>query len=368
LELFYKIFYPPRERVLQDNFGLSKIEKISALLNQKCYFVKSINKKEGNSLAENRVSNLIYEISTCSIDCGKLLSGFVMYNASSISKRNQKSLKNSASLKGIGIFTGSETNVTIRSAPEETGIVFRRTDLPNAPILPALIKYISPSPRHTTLRLDQTEVQTVEHILSAIASYNLDNVIIEIDGPEIPICDGSAHSFAELIEQAGVISQNKTKKVYHLSAPVSWSQNDTHLIALPSETLCVTCVLHSSHNPPSLRSQFFTTQVNTHIYKKELASARTFAVYEEIVPLIEKGYIKGGTLDSAVIIKNNEVLNPEGLRYKDEMVRHKALDLLGDLSLIGFPFIAHIIAIRSGHASHASFAKELLNKFTMEAE
>lgn len=284
----------------------------------------------------------------------------------SSSRKHQRSLKSSASLDGTGLFTGMKAEIKLRPAPEGTGIVFQRMDLPDKPFLPARVEYVRETPRCTILGSDKVQVQTVEHILSAIKAYDLDNVIIEIDGPEIPSCDGSSMPFVDLIERAGVISQGATKKIHHLEAPVFWSKGDVHLVALPSEEFRISYTL-SYPNSDLLKSQFFTVHVNEQVYKEEIAPARTFSLYEEVVPLIEKGNIKGGRLDNAVIIKGDSILNPEGVRYRDEMVRHKILDLLGDLSLVGQSFIAHIIAIRSGHFSNTSFAKELVSNFTMEA-
>ncbi|MGE0198472.1 MAG: UDP-3-O-acyl-N-acetylglucosamine deacetylase [Simkaniaceae bacterium] len=283
----------------------------------------------------------------------------------SSSRKHQRSLKSSASLHGTGLFTGMKAEIKLRPAPEGTGIVFQRMDLPDKPFLPARVEYVRETPRCTILGSDKVQVQTVEHILSAIKAYDLDNVIIEIDGPEIPSCDGSSMPFVDLIERAGVISQGATKKIHHLEAPVFWSKGDVHLVALPSEEFRISYTL-SYPNSDLLKSQFFTVHVNEQVYKEEIAPARTFSLYEEVVPLIEKGNIKGGRLDNAVIIKGDSILNPEGVRYRDEMVRHKILDLLGDLSLVGQSFIAHIIAIRSGHFSNTSFAKELVSNFTME--
>ena len=284
----------------------------------------------------------------------------------STSRKHQRSLKNSVSLAGTGLFTGVSSEIKLRPAPEGIGVVFQRMDLPDKPTLPALVDYVCETPRCTILGTNDFKVQTVEHILSAIKAYEIDNVIIEIDGPEIPSCDGSAVPFIELIEKAGVVSQSQTKKIHHLEVPIFWSKGDVHLVALPSEEFRISYTLNYP-NTELLKSQFFTVHINEEIYKEEIAPARTFSLYEEVVPLIEKGNIKGGRLDNAVIIKGDSILNPEGVRYKDEMVRHKILDLIGDLSLVGHSFIAHIIAIRSGHFSNTSFAKELVSNFAMES-
>lgn len=283
----------------------------------------------------------------------------------STSRKHQHTIKGFASLSGTGLFTGMKSAIKLCPAPEGTGVVFQRMDLPGKPTLRALVDNVRETPRCTILGTDDFQVQTVEHILSAIKAYDIDNLLIEIEGPEIPSCDGSAMPFVELIEKAGVIAQSKTKKIHHLEAPIFWSKGDVHLVALPSEEFRISYTLNYP-NSELLKSQFFTVRINEEIFKEEIAPARTFSLYEEILPLIEKGNIKGGRLDNAVIIKGDSILNPEGIRYSDEMVRHKILDLIGDLSLVGQSFIAHVIAIRSGHFSNTSFAKELVNNFSME--
>jgi UDP-3-O-[3-hydroxymyristoyl] N-acetylglucosamine deacetylase len=283
----------------------------------------------------------------------------------SSSRKHQRSLKKPVSMGGIGLFTGAKTELTLRPAPEGTGILFQRMDLPNKPILAANVENVLETPRCTILGNSEFQIQTVEHILSTLKAFDLDNVIIEIDGPEVPSCDGSALAFVDMIQKAGVLSQTATKKIYHLHTPVFWSKGDVHLVALPAEEFRISYTLNYP-NSELLKSQFYTVHVNEETYKQEIAPARTFSLYEEVVPLIEKGNIKGGRLDNAVIIKGDSILNPEGVRYRDEMVRHKILDLIGDLSLVGDSFLAHIIAIRSGHFSNTSFAKELVNNFKME--
>jgi len=288
-----------------------------------------------------------------------------LINAFPVSEKQQRSLKGYASLKGIGLFTGLPAKVTIRPASEGTGIVFQRMDLPDKPILSAQFKNVLETPRCTVLGSHQTQVRTVEHLLSALKAYDLDNVLIEIDGLEIPSGDGSALHFVNLIEKVGVLSQSATKTIYHLEDPVFISQNHAHLVALPSDELCISYALHHP-NSKLLQSQFYSVLVKEQTYKRDIASARTFSIYEEIAPLIEQGRIKGGSLDNAVVIKEDAVLNPEGLRYRDEMVRHKILDLIGDLSLIGQSFTAHIIAINSGHYLNTLLAKKLANTLKKE--
>ncbi len=279
--------------------------------------------------------------------------------------KTQKSLKESVSAHGIGLFTGEKVSIRICPAEKDSGIVFQRVDLPNKPTLPAKLEFIQGTPRCTVIGDKGSSVQTIEHILAAFKAYGIDNALIEISGSEVPIFDGSSLRFVEMIEEAGVVELESKKNVYFVAAPIFWSQGDIHIIALPSHEYRITYTLHYPHSQ-FIGSQFYSVVVDQEHFKKEIAPCRTFSIYEEIAPMIEKGLVKGGSLENAVIIKQNAVANPEGLRFSDEMVRHKVLDLIGDLSLVPVPFLAHIIAIRSGHASNNAFAKELFNHIKME--
>ncbi|MCH9630515.1 MAG: UDP-3-O-acyl-N-acetylglucosamine deacetylase [Chlamydiia bacterium] len=279
---------------------------------------------------------------------------------------NQKTLAKAATISGLGLFTGKKVQMTLRPAEENTGIRFQRVDLEGKPILPAQVQFVRGTPRCTVLGKDEVFVQTVEHVLAALSAYEIDNLLIEIDGPEIPICDGSAQPFVDLIEEVGFGYQKGSKKVYHLTSPVFWSQGDVHIVALPSDEFRISYTLNYP-NSALLRAQFHTISMSEENFKMEIAPCRTFSLYEETVPLIEQGLIKGGSLENAVIIKGDAILNPEGLRFPDEMVRHKILDLIGDLSLVGYSFFGHVIAIRSGHFSNTAFSKELLNHIMMES-
>lgn len=278
----------------------------------------------------------------------------------SSSKYKQRTIKKSISISGVGLFTGAKTTMHLHPDKEGSGIRFCRTDLPGKPILPAKVDFVRGTPRCTILGTDEVHIQTVEHVLAAIRASEIDNLLIEIDGKEVPSCDGSALPFVELLEEAGIKIQQKEKEYQHLDKPVYWSKGDVHLVALPSDEFRISYTLNYPHSS-FLKSQFYTVLVSSENFKQEIAPARTFSLYEEIVPMIEKGRIKGGTLENAVIVKGDKILNPEGARFEDEMARHKILDLIGDLSLTGTPFLAHIIAIRSGHFSNTSLARELVN-------
>jgi len=277
----------------------------------------------------------------------------------------QRTLRRSVSLSGEGLFTGQPVQLVMHPANAGHGIVFQRLDCPSAAPLRATLHSVKATPRCTILGHDQIQVQTVEHLLSALRAFHIDNALITLTGPEVPIADGSALSFIEMIKKTGIeeLTEEKLSKI--LRAPVFFSQEDTHIIALPAQEFRISYTLHYPHSP-LIRSQFYTIAVDEESYEKEIAPCRTFCLYEEIAPLLEKGLIKGGGLESAVIISEDRVLNPEGLRFPDEMVRHKILDLIGDLSLMENPLLAHIIAIRSGHATNVAFARLLQNQINRE--
>ena len=277
----------------------------------------------------------------------------------------QKTLKKSTSISGIGLFTAESASLTIHPAAPDTGIVFQRTDLPGSPKVPADLEHVVSTPRCTILGSQNCTIHTVEHILAALYAMGIDNALLELSGPEVPIMDGSAEPFVELILQGEIEELDKKRKIHHLRSPVSWSQGEVHIVAIPSKEFKISYTLHFPESE-ILHSQYLCASVTPEYFSKDIAPCRTFCLYEEIAPFIENGLIKGGGLDNAVIIKNDVVINPDGIRFSDEMVRHKILDLIGDLSLTAISFCAHIIAIRSGHASNVAFANELLNQIKME--
>lgn len=275
-------------------------------------------------------------------------------------QKQQCTLQKSISAKGIALFSGE--NISIRLCPMQAnhGVVFQRIDLPHRPKLPARLEYVQGTPRCTIIGNGSDSVQTVEHLLAALAAYGIDNLLIEISGGEVPIFDGSSQYFIELIESAGVEKLIETRFIYSLKTPVFWSCGDTHITAIPSQEYRVSYTLHYPHSK-AIGTQFFSCPLDSQTFKQQLASCRTFSIYEEIAPMIKQGLIRGGSLDNALLIKDDVIVNPEGARFSDEMGRHKVLDLFGDLSLMPVPFLAHIIAVKSGHASNIAFAKELFN-------
>lgn len=280
--------------------------------------------------------------------------------------RKQRTLRDHASYSGIGIHTGKDVGIRFCPAKEGTGIIFKRVDLPGQPLIPASVEYVQDTSRSTTIGINGVRIHTVEHVLSAIKAYNIDNLIIEISNIEPPVGNGSADVFVDMIENVGVLEQVQTVPVLRVQKPIYWSENDIHLVALPYPGYRISYTLSYPESTTILRAQYHSLIVNEDNFKKEIAPCRTFSLYKEISYLIDKGLIKGGSLDNAVVIKEDAVLSKGGLFFPDEMARHKILDLIGDLSLIGIDFHAHIIAVRSGHASNFALAKLLLTHLKTE--
>lgn len=251
-------------------------------------------------------------------------------------------------------------------AKEGTGLTFKRVDLPGAPEIPATVEYVCANTRNTTLGIADIRIHTVEHVLAALKAYDIDNLIIELDGIEPPVGNGSSDVFVEMIEQVGITEQSATKPISKIDHPIYYSDGEIHLVALPSDEYRISYTLNYP-DTKLIKSQYFSTPIDSTTFKREIASCRTFSLYEEVSFLLDRGLIKGASLDNAVVIKDDTILSKGGLFFPDEMVRHKILDMVGDLSLVGLDFVAHIIAIRSGHASNVAFAKKIYNYITMES-
>lgn len=251
-------------------------------------------------------------------------------------------------------------------AKEGAGVFFKRIDLPGTPIIPATVEYVCSNSRNTTLGIADVRINTVEHVLAAIRAYHIDNLCIEIHGIEPPVGNGSSDVFISMIEEAGILEQEGNVPIVKLCSPVYWSEGEIHLVALPYDGYRISYTLNYPETK-ILKSQYFSTAIDTETFKREIAPCRTFSLYGEVSALMDRGLIKGASLDNAVVIKDEVILSKDGLFFPDEMVRHKILDVVGDLSLVGFEFHAHVIAIRAGHASNVAFAKKIFNSITTES-
>jgi len=280
-----------------------------------------------------------------------------------MSTRRQRTIANQVSFSGLGLHTGQEVTIHLSPASENAGVFFRRIDLPEKPEIAATIQNVQQTSRSTTIGVGEHCVHTVEHLLAAVSAFNIDNLCIEITAAESPISDGSSREFVTLLEQAGAVEQEAEQEVLRVTEPIYFSEGGIHLVALPAEEFRVSYTLHYP-KVQKIGSQYFSMALSCTNFKEQLCSSRTFALYEEIEALKARGLIRGGSLENAVVIKDHVILNEGGLRYEDEMVRHKVLDVIGDLFLVGRPFFAHVIAICSGHRTNVKFGEKLMKHFS----
>ena len=271
----------------------------------------------------------------------------------------QRTLAREVSIKGNSLHTGDAVTMTLKPAPVDHGFVFRRVDLSGAPELRPRVDFITDLVRATTIQVGHAKVQTVEHVLSALSGCGIDNAIIEMDASEPPILDGSAKPFVDLIMQGEPMEQATDREYFTLDAAVSVTKGQSSIIALPSDDLRISC---TSADDRGIHTQHLSLLIDPDSYMTQIAAARTFTIYEDIEELLKLGKIKGGSLDCAVVIKGDKIISKEGLRFKDEFVRHKILDIIGDITLLGLPLKAHIIATRPGHAINAELTKALAAK------
>lgn len=272
--------------------------------------------------------------------------------------RFQRTLKNSTHCEGIGLHSGMLVRMTLRPAPADTGIVFVRTDLGGVAIS-AIAANTAETSYATTLSQNNVAVKTVEHILAAFAGLNIDNVYVEIDAEEVPIMDGSARPFVRLIADAGIQTQEARRPVLKVIRPIFVREGNKQLAIWPAETTSISYFIDFNH--PMLKEQSLQYQPTEETFLREISDARTFGFMNDVKTLQANGLAKGASMDNAVALGEDSVLNKDGLRYKDEFVRHKILDLIGDLSLIGMPVIGHIVAHKSGHGLNAQMVGKLLS-------
>jgi UDP-3-O-[3-hydroxymyristoyl] N-acetylglucosamine deacetylase len=260
-------------------------------------------------------------------------------------------------MSGVGLHTGVDVNMTLRPAPENTGYTFVRTDLDNFEI-PASVEYISHCSYATTLMRRGVVLSTCEHLLSALRGSGIDNCFIELDNIEIPIMDGSSEDFVELIANAGVVDQNAPRHVFRILERVEFEQGDRKMSIEPAGNFEIDCMIDFPH--PFIEKQRLDFVFNNGSFGKEIASARTFGFTHEIDMLRKANLALGGSLDNAIVLTPNGMLNETPLRFNDEFVRHKILDIIGDFALIGMPIEGKITAEKSGHSVHASLMSKLL--------
>ena len=247
--------------------------------------------------------------------------------------------------------------MTFLPAPPNTGIRFRRVDLEGKPEIEAIAENVVDNNRSTTLARGHTRVHTVEHVLATFAGYGIDNAIVELDANEPPIGDGSAREYCKLIQEAGIVPQDERRECYKVTEPIQLEMGETVMTLFPDEAFRISC---TSADKQGRFTQFYSVELTPTTWERDLAHARTFCFYEEIAYLINHGLIKGGSLENAVVIRDDAVLTTEPLRYPDEFVRHKILDIVGDLALLGRPLRGHLVAVRPGHAANCELLRRII--------
>jgi UDP-3-O-[3-hydroxymyristoyl] N-acetylglucosamine deacetylase len=270
----------------------------------------------------------------------------------------QRTLRRQISCVGIGLHSGNKVNLTLTPAPADYGIRFRRTDLGNFEVT-ATIGNLAGIQLATGLARNQVSVETVEHLLAALVSLGVDNVAIELNSPEVPIMDGSAAPFIYLIHEAGIKRLSTPRKYLKIIRPIAISRGDKRIALYPSDHFKVTYSISYDH--PLLRHQSRTVRITEASFVDEVAPARTFTFLKDVEMLRQNGLALGGSLDNAIVLGEAGVLN-NALRFEDEFVRHKILDAIGDLALVGYPVIGHLVAHRAGHALHTAFAARILEE------
>ena len=259
----------------------------------------------------------------------------------------QRTIRARTSVEGIGLHTGKPARLTFCPAPEGTGIYVVRRDMPGSPAISVQSERVTATTMATTLGGEAFSVSTVEHCLSTLAALRIDNLFIELDGPEIPIGDGSAAPFLKAINEVGLAEQNEPRKYAYITQPIYMGDDNKHAYVSPYHGLRITATIDFPH--PMIGLQTFDIDVTEQSFAREIARARTFGFMKDVETMRARGLALGGSLDNAVVLDHDRILNPEGLRWDNEFVRHKVLDALGDLVTLGMPLMGHVVLHKAGH-------------------
>jgi UDP-3-O-[3-hydroxymyristoyl] N-acetylglucosamine deacetylase len=270
----------------------------------------------------------------------------------------QRTLRRRISCVGIGLHSGNKVHLSLKPAPADFGVRFRRTDRGDHEV-PATVQHLAGIQLATGLSRNDVSVETVEHLLAALVSMGVDNVLIELNSPEVPIMDGSAAPFIYLIQEAGVKRLQSPRRYLKIVRPIALSRGDKRIALFPSDHFKVTYSISYDH--PMLRHQSRTLRITEESFGEEVAPARTFTFLKDVEMLRQNGLALGGSLENAIVLGETGVLN-NALRFEDEFVRHKILDAIGDLALVGYPVVGHLVAHRAGHALHTEFAGKILRE------
>lgn len=270
----------------------------------------------------------------------------------------QRTLAKEVELTGIGIHSGRKVNLKMYPASANTGIVFKRTDIKGAKPIRAIAQNVGPTNNNTTLGDGSDAIHTVEHLLAALYGFGIDNVFIEIDGPEVPIMDGSSASFVFVIKETGIENLNQSKEFMVILEPVKVEHNGTWAMIEPSENLVIDSTIIFAH--PIINQQREVFEFSCENFIDHISRARTFGMLRDVDMLKRRGLAKGGSLDNAVVLDDYKVINDEGLRFREEFVKHKILDTLGDVSLLGYELAGKITTYKSGHYLHNVLCRKIL--------
>ena len=272
----------------------------------------------------------------------------------------QRTLDKPASCSGIGLHSGKKVNLTIRPAPINHGIKFVRLDLPGTPSVTAQFHRVVDTSLATVIGNDGCIVSTIEHLMATFAGLSIDNAMIELDAYEVPVMDGSAAYFTDMIKEAGIKEQGMPRHYFILKEPIELKENEKSVVVHPSDTFRISCSIDFDH--PMICNQSFTLDVTDEIFDTEISKARTFGFLHEVEYMKRYGLAQGGSLDNAVVLDKDRIINEDGLRFPDEFVRHKILDCLGDFSLLGMPILGHLVVDKSGHQFNHAFLEKFFSQ------
>ena len=272
---------------------------------------------------------------------------------------HQRTLAKKVSVTGIGIHSGKKVRLVLHPAEADFGIQFKRTDLKVSALIKATVETVGATENNTTLGQGENSVHTVEHLLSVLYGLGIDNVYCEIDGPEVPIMDGSGVSFVFLFKETGIVSLNASRKFFVILEPVRIQVGEKWAEIVPSSRLVIESTIVFSH--PIIQEQKINFDFSCENFIDDICRARTFGLLSDVDKLKRKGLAKGGSLDNCIVLDDFKVVNSEGLRFQDEFIRHKVLDVIGDISLLGYDIAGKVITYKSGHNLHNLLCKKLLN-------
>lgn len=272
--------------------------------------------------------------------------------------RYQQTVARTRSCAGVGLHTGEPATLTFHPAPPDTGIVFVHQGASQSVSVGATLRNLVPTELCTSIGTDGIHIRTVEHVLSALVGLEVDNVFVVLDGQEVPAMDGSAGAFVRLIREAGVVPQEYVQPFLRMTRPIEVVEGDRQIRVEPASSPRISYTIQYDH--PLIQTQTYVYDSSVLAFEQDIAEARTYAFLKEVEGMWARGFGKGGSLENTIVLSDREIVNESGLRFQDEFVRHKILDLIGDLALLGVPFIGHLIARRSGHALHRKLVEKIL--------